>query len=215
MDDFECMAEFRCRKSDIEMLGELLNLPPKFVCPHGSVYVYSGIEGLCLWLKRLEYPCRYSDLIYRFGKPPPVLSMIHNEVVYFIYNEHGHLVTSWWNQHSILSARNLQKYADAIHAKGAALENCFGFVDGTVRPICRPKKWQRSVYNGHKRVHAIKFQSISLPNGLIGHLYGPVGMKNRFFFIFLYIFYCKCASYEVKCPTISQNVLYVPSCNPQ
>ena len=23
MDDFKCMAEFRCRKSDIEMLGEL------------------------------------------------------------------------------------------------------------------------------------------------------------------------------------------------
>lgn len=133
----------------------LLNIPPKFVCPHGSVC--SGIEGLCLWLKRLEYPCRYSDLIYRFGKPPPVLGMIHNEVVDFIYNEHGHLVTRW-NQHSILSARKLQKYADAIHAKGAALENCFGFVDGTVRPICRPKKWQRSVYNGHKRVHAIKFQ---------------------------------------------------------
>jgi hypothetical protein len=65
--------------------------------------------------------------------------MIHNEVVDFIYNEHGHLVTRW-NQHSILSARKLQKYADAIHAKGAALENCFGFVDGTVRPICRPKK---------------------------------------------------------------------------
>ncbi|CAB3991852.1 Hypothetical predicted protein [Paramuricea clavata] len=155
---------------------QLLNLPPKFVCPQGSVC--SGIEGLCICLKRLAYPCRYSDLIYRFGKPPPVLSMIHNEVDDFIYNEHGHLVTRW-NQHSILSPRNLQKYADAIHAKGAALDNCFGFVDGTVRPICRPKKLQRSVYNGHKRVHAIKFQSVSLPNGLIGHLYRPVEGKRH------------------------------------
>ena len=59
--------------------------------------------------------------------------------------------------------------------KGAALENCFGFVDGTVRPIARPDEHQRIMYNGHKRVHALKFQSLALPNGLIGNLYGPVG----------------------------------------
>jgi len=53
--------------------------------------------------------------------------------------------------------------------------DCFGFVDGTVRPISRPDERQRIVYNGHKRVHALKFQSLSLLNGLIGNLYGPVG----------------------------------------
>ena len=31
------------------------------------------------------------------------------------------------------------------------------------------------VYIGHKRVHALKFQSLSLPNGLIGNLYEPAG----------------------------------------
>ena len=31
------------------------------------------------------------------------------------------------------------------------------------------------MYNGHKRVHALKFQSIALPNGLIANMYGPVG----------------------------------------
>ena len=40
--------------------------------------------------------------------------------------------------------------------------------------ICRPGKSQRIVYNGHKRVHALKFQSVALPNGLIANLYGPV-----------------------------------------
>ena len=93
MDNFECMAEFRCQKSDIEMLGELLRLSQKFVCSKGSVC--SGTEGLCICLKRLAYPYRYSDLIYRFGKPPPVLSMIYNEAVQFIYREHGDRVTEW------------------------------------------------------------------------------------------------------------------------
>ena len=29
----------------------------------------------------------------------------------------------------------LQTYADAVSAQGAPLNNCFGFIDGTVRPI--------------------------------------------------------------------------------
>jgi hypothetical protein len=45
---------------------------------------------------------------------------------------------------------------------------------GTVRPNCRPRVHQEAIYNGHKRVHALKFQSVVLPNGLIGNLYGPV-----------------------------------------
>ena len=52
---------------------------------------------------------------------------------------------------------------------------CFGFIDGTVRPICRPKQNQRIVYNGHKRVHGLKCQSVVLPSGMIANMYGPVG----------------------------------------
>ena len=59
--------------------------------------------------------------------------------------------------------------------EGAALDNCYGFIDGTVRPICRPQDNQRVVHNGHKRVHAIKFQSVTAPSGMIAQIYGPVG----------------------------------------
>ena len=31
------------------------------------------------------------------------------------------------------------------------------------------------IYNGHKRIHTLKFQCVALPHGLIGNLYGPVG----------------------------------------
>ena len=54
-------------------------------------------------------------------------------------------------------------------------KNPLGFIDGTVRPISRPGNGQRIVHNGHKRVHGLKFQSIALPNGLIGNIFGPVG----------------------------------------
>ena len=33
---------------------------------------------------------------------------------------------------------------------------------------------QRTVYNEYKRVHAMKFQAIATPNGLVANLYGPV-----------------------------------------
>lgn len=74
----------------------------------------------------------------------------------------------------LLHPENEQAYAHAIHFKGAALNNSIGFVDGTVRPISRPRKHHRSVYNCYKCTHTQKFQSVVLPNGMIGHLYGPV-----------------------------------------
>ena len=45
------------------------------------------------------------------------------------------------------------------------MRNCFGFVDGTLCRRAKPKNNQRVLYNGHKRVHAIKFQSVATPNG--------------------------------------------------
>ena len=42
-----------------------------------------------------------------------------------------------------------------------------------MRSICRPTINQRSFFNGHKRTHAIKFQSVVVPDGLVMHLSGP------------------------------------------
>lgn len=35
------------------------------------------------------------------------------------------------------------------------------------------------MYNGHKRVHSMKFQSVALPNGLISNLAGPYEGKHH------------------------------------
>ena len=47
-----------------------------------------------------------------------------------------------------------------------------------MRPISRPGEAQKAVYNGRKRIHALKFQSVTPPNGLIAHLFGPVGISR-------------------------------------
>ena len=171
MENSECVAEFRVNKHDLPALAEALQIPDVFKCRQRSIS--DGMEGLCMLLRRLAYPCRYSDMIARFGRPTPVLSMITNEVIDYIYNNHSHRIMQW--NPTILQPAQLQEYANAIHVKGAALDNCFGFIDGTVRPISRPGEHQRIVYNGHKRVHGLKCQSVALPNGLIANMYGPVG----------------------------------------
>ena len=171
LDPAECKAELRFEKSDLASLAEALQIPDRFQCQQRSVC--SGMEGLCMVLKRFAYPCRYSDMIARFAKPVPVLSMLTNTVVDFIYDMHNHRLTQWSN--TLLSPQRLEEYAAAISDHGAALNNCFGFIDGTVREICRPKENQRIVYNGHKRKHALKFQSVTLPSGMIAQMYGPVG----------------------------------------
>ena len=174
MDDSECLAEFRVRKQDLPVLAEVLRIPGQIICRQRTVC--GGTEALCMLLRRLSYPCRYSDLIQRFGRPVPEMCMISNTVMDIIFDNHGHRLSQW--NPDILNPQMLQIYAATIHAKGAPLENCFGFIDGTVRPISRPGKHQRVVYNGHKRVHSLKFQSVALLNGLIANMYGPVSKAH-------------------------------------
>ncbi|DAZ94199.1 TPA: hypothetical protein N0F65_000426 [Lagenidium giganteum] len=65
------------------------------------------------------------------------------------------------------AAQNVHRYADAIFDAGGSMQNVWAFMDGTVRGICRPKNHlrQQSVYNGHKRKHALKYQTLTTPDG--------------------------------------------------
>ena len=83
-------------------LCECLGIPEKITCVQRTVC--GGMEGLCILLKRLAYPCSYT---------------------------------------------------------------------------ARPQENQRVMYNGHKRIHSIKFQSVVIPNGLIANLHGPFEGKRH------------------------------------
>ena len=126
-------------------------------------------------VRRFAYPCRYSDMVPRFARPAPVLSMVTNEVLDCIYTVHSHRIINW--NPAVLNPTALQTYVQVVSQRGSPLQNRFGFVDGTVRPIARPDNYQGIVYNGNERVHAPQFQSLALSNGTIGHLYGPVGIS--------------------------------------
>lgn len=171
LSDDESLNFFRFCKDDIIRLTNAFHLPNKIVCQNRTVV--SSVEGLCVLLRRFCYPCRYSDMVAGFGRSISELCYITNKMVDILHSKYGHLLQSF--EQPWLQPYMLKRYADAIHDKGAALGNCWGFIDGTVRPICRPQMNQNTVYNGHKRVHALKFQSVVAANGLIANLYGPVG----------------------------------------
>ena len=101
-------------------------------------------------------------MVPKFGRPVPQLSMITTKMTNLIYDGYHNKLTDL-NQRW-LAPDKLEEYAQAIHNTGAPLVNCWGFVDGTVRPICRPGEFQRIVFDGHHRVHALKFQSVATPN---------------------------------------------------
>ena len=70
----ECLAHFRFQKIHIPVLAEALQIPPTVRCSQGSVC--DGEEALCMLLKCMCYPCRYSDMVPLFAKPVPVISWI-------------------------------------------------------------------------------------------------------------------------------------------
>lgn len=75
-----------------------------------------------------------------------------------------------------------------MYEKNQCLENCAVFIDGTVVCIIRPSSHnlsQRVLYNGHKLVHAIKYQALMTPDGSSVYLPGPkVGRRLD---MFLYV----------------------------
>lgn len=168
--DTQCKHLFRFDKGGLNDLRCMLEIPQVFRCNNRTVC--SGMEGLCVVIRRLAYPNRLDDLSPLFGRTKFELSNIFNTSLDYIYENYSYLLDTL--DRPWLSLDQLQVMATAIKNKNSPLENCWGFIDGTVRPICRPAHIQRIVYNGHKRVHGLKFQSIMAPNGIIAHFYGPV-----------------------------------------
>ena len=85
--DTECKTELRFE------LFECLEIPPFIICQQRTIC--NGKEGLYILLKRLAYPCRYTDVLPRFGRNPTELCLICNEVLDHIYAAHHHRLQSW------------------------------------------------------------------------------------------------------------------------
>jgi len=175
----EALTNFRFLVSDMGRLSALLSLNVDMT---RCRYNVTRIECLAIILRRLASPCRWTDLELFFGRSASALSKSFCRGVEELLAQWGHLLTTW---RAGLMTERAPVYAHSITGKGAPLHGCVCFIDGTAIRIARPGGGlQRACYSGHKRCHAIKFQSICTPDGPLFHLYGPVEGRRHDMFLY-------------------------------
>ncbi|XP_065292311.1 uncharacterized protein [Dermacentor albipictus] len=170
MDSTLFYRSFRFEKSDLDDLLTGLLIPEE-VQSAQRVRV-PGREALCMTLRRLAYPNRLCDLEVFFSRHSSVISSVVSKVLSHIEYYFGHLLADL-TAHRWLNLQNLELFSQAVHRKGAPLKNCWGFIDGTARRICRPSVGQQDHFSGHKRHHVQKYQAVMCPNGLVCQMDGP------------------------------------------
>lgn len=167
LDDDYYLIHFRFTKAQIKLMVQLFQFPATCVLSNGSKFDPEFI--LCVLLRRLSYPNRLSDIVKEFGVEQTQISRIIKFALNHVLNQKGYLLSDlkvWKDQ--------IETFSSAIFRKCHTYATCIGFVDGTVRPICRPTEGQKYVYSGHKRCHGLKYQMVVGPNGMVLNLYGPV-----------------------------------------
>ena len=112
------------------------------------------------------------DLWQMFGQHPSEISLIFNATLQMVYQNKIHL--EYVNNVYWMQVDYLYSYAHTVSDKGTALDACIGFMDGSTKPIARLTENLSVTFSGHKRVHCLRFQSLLLPNGLIGHMSSPL-----------------------------------------
>lgn len=177
-DDQRSLNLFRFNISEIDRICLALHLPPKIVTP--SRYSASSTEAMCIFLFRLAHAPFLLDMAESFGRSEGSLSEIVNTVGRLIEERVGHLLTLDVDR----IARAAPAYAAAIFARGAPLNGCWGFIDGTARHIARPSVDQEIFYSGHERAHSLKFLSIVTPDGLVSMMLGPYEGRHHDSYMF-------------------------------
>jgi nuclease HARBI1 len=138
-------------------------------------YTASCTEATCILLWRLAMPSRVEDLEEHFYRSASSICELFYEALECLLSTFGSLLHDFNAIAPLLRARS-GTYARAIAERaGNATQRCVGFIDGTVIEIAKPSGLaQRATYSGHKRRHALKWQAITGPDGIILNLFGPV-----------------------------------------
>lgn len=149
--------------------GEVSELLDRLMMP-GEVSSSSGVkvtdaEALCMTLRRLAYPARLRELEVLFNRDGSVISSVVDKVLSHVEYNFNHLLADI-NTHRWLTPSNLELFAEAVHAKGAPLKNCWGFLD------CRAQRMYRPLA-GRFQPYMHKYQALMAANGIICHLERP------------------------------------------
>ena len=141
-DDFYHLTRFS--SSDISQISKLLGLPNTIVTP--SRYIFTKEEAfflLCCWF---SWPNGLKTLELLSGYSSSMISECVNWMSKFIHNNWDFVLQDFSS--NLLSSNWLSQFSNAVNRRTNALTNCWGFLDCTIREICRPVVWQQALYSG-------------------------------------------------------------------
>ncbi|SJX65773.1 uncharacterized protein SRS1_25042 [Sporisorium reilianum f. sp. reilianum] len=174
MSDKHFKDNFGLTKAELEQIHEALKLPTVIKTLDRDAEDSCTALLMLLGYLRGRSVC---GLESQFGWSSARISRVCLTLNNLILKRWSHLLNVCNCRQSLLSKHNLQRYAQHISSK-CGMDLVWGFVDGTLCPVARPTQGQEAVYNGWKHIHALKYQIISTPDGLI-FVQGPWdGSKN-------------------------------------
>ena len=173
----QCLMYFRFKKVHLRKVLTLLwpRLEPNLAGERTRIF--------CTNRYRVHYETAMLIMLYRFSRPirirPEMESFFgmrksHISAVLQTITTAMYAVSQPYLNNPGIFRHRMALYARKVYRKCELLQNVWGFIDGTLRKICRPTYFQRQAYSGHKRCHGVKFQAIYTPDGLIACLFGPM-----------------------------------------
>lgn len=121
-------------------------------------------------LHRVATPATWCDLVTLFSKQPSQLSEIFSEGFHCFWRHRQYLIYKGDLSSPFFASRHAI-YCGAIERKCRVLSRCIGFIGRIVLGISPPSdhEEQHAAYNGHKRKHALKFQTVKKLDGITIH----------------------------------------------
>ena len=203
-DDEEIPIYFRFRSKDqLHELKRGFQIPDRIKIPETG-NIFHGDEFLLVGLYRLHLPSTLSDSSFKllFGLGHTAVSMIFNAFVDFLVDSWSYLLfdnMQFWIPYLPDCAQAIRNkcldkgclFPNAREEEGLRVA---GFIDNTMNATCRPGGGpardgrdaprndpliQRAWYNGWKKLHGMKYQTIDLPNGMNMHVWGPTSVRHN------------------------------------
>ena len=151
MDEKDCQFYFRFEKEEIHRVVAALGIPKYVTTTERDKCL--GIDVFCMMCAKFAWPTRLGTLRVMFGSSLPRISRLVAALRSWLCNR----FYAGMNDPKQLSDAKIAEFAAAVE-RVSGVPIVFSFLDGTVRPICKPDVLQHPMYNGKDRVHALKFQ---------------------------------------------------------
>ena len=103
-----------------------------------------------------------------------------NAILNKIFDDHFHLRDSERFSANLVFTVQLGNIFRKSASKGSSFGKLLGVCGrNSLTSVQASTNNQRALFNGHKRIHAIKFHSVVAPNEFIGNVHGPVKGKKH------------------------------------